>query len=174
MALKRTLTGAWKGLAKASPLRGPSCPVAAPRARFLSALHPLKPGQHGRRRTRPRQVVAGSVLVGFGLVLAFAQHEVAYADAPAVNYIRLAEVKKHGQTAERKWIIRGTQVYDITDWIPGHPGGDVVRLPRYHLCPLDLLQRVYDTHGRTHAPLPCVTCIHLTLPTDPTGSRLLN
>jgi hypothetical protein len=147
MALKRTLTGAWKGLAKASPLSGPSCPVAAPRARFLSVWHPVKPGQHGRRRTGPRQVVAGSVLVGFGLVLAFAQHEVAYADAPAVNYIRLAEVKKHGQNAERKWIIRGTQVYDITDWIPGHPGGDVVSLPRYYSHPLYLLPWIHDTLG---------------------------
>ena len=40
--------------------------------------------------------------------------------------IRLAEVQKHGRDAERRWVTRGVRVYDITDWIPGHPGGEVI------------------------------------------------
>lgn len=40
--------------------------------------------------------------------------------------IRLSEVKEHGPTSERPWVIRGEKVYDITDWIEGHPGGEVI------------------------------------------------
>lgn len=39
---------------------------------------------------------------------------------------RLAEVAKHDQSADRQWIIRGTAVYDITDFIECHPGGKVI------------------------------------------------
>lgn len=142
MALKRTLTGAWRGLAKPNHLHGPCCPALVPRARFLSALHPGVPEKRGRFRSR---IVTAGVLVWFGLTVAFAQHGVAHADAPVVNYIRLAEVKKHGKNAERKWIIRGTQVYDITDWIPGHPGGDVVSLSRYQVGIVPAAEEIVDT-----------------------------
>lgn len=40
--------------------------------------------------------------------------------------IRLAEVHKHGSDAEKCWVVKGTKVYDITDWIPNHPGGEVI------------------------------------------------
>ena len=40
--------------------------------------------------------------------------------------IRLAELRDHGQYDERPWVTKGTSVYDITDWISGHPGGDVI------------------------------------------------
>lgn len=39
---------------------------------------------------------------------------------------RLTEVRKHGQDAERVWVTKGNSVYDITDWVPGHPGGEVI------------------------------------------------
>jgi sulfite oxidase len=39
---------------------------------------------------------------------------------------RLSEVKEHGPKSERPWVIRGNNVYDITDWIAGHPGGEVI------------------------------------------------
>jgi sulfite oxidase len=48
------------------------------------------------------------------------------ANTPKSSHIRLREVHKHGRDAERKWVTRGTRVYDITDWIPGHPGGEVI------------------------------------------------
>lgn len=39
---------------------------------------------------------------------------------------RLAEVKEHGPKSERPWVIYEDKVYDITDWVPAHPGGDVI------------------------------------------------
>ncbi|KAI1098390.1 Oxidoreductase, molybdopterin-binding domain-containing protein [Jackrogersella minutella] len=39
---------------------------------------------------------------------------------------RLAEIKEHGPKSERPWVIYEDNVYDITDWIPGHPGGEVI------------------------------------------------
>lgn len=39
---------------------------------------------------------------------------------------RLAEVCKHDQSADTQWIIRGTAVYDITEFIACHPGGKVI------------------------------------------------
>ena len=47
-------------------------------------------------------------------------------DAPNSNLFRLDEIRKHGADSERPWIIKGTGVYDITDWIESHPGGKVV------------------------------------------------
>ena len=55
-----------------------------------------------------------------------------YAEAPpqdtkvAPKKIRLREVQKHGRHAKRQWVTKGTRVYDITDWIPVHPGGEVI------------------------------------------------
>ncbi|KAI5917914.1 Oxidoreductase, molybdopterin-binding domain-containing protein [Camillea tinctor] len=39
---------------------------------------------------------------------------------------RLSEIKNHGAKSERPWVIHGDKVYDITDWIPAHPGGEVI------------------------------------------------
>ncbi|KAI5857405.1 Oxidoreductase, molybdopterin-binding domain-containing protein [Durotheca rogersii] len=39
---------------------------------------------------------------------------------------RLAEVKQHGPKSERPWVIYEDKVYDITDWVPAHPGGEVI------------------------------------------------
>jgi Cytochrome b5-like Heme/Steroid binding domain len=39
---------------------------------------------------------------------------------------RLKEVKEHGPKSERPWVIRGNNVYDITEWVAGHPGGEVI------------------------------------------------
>ena len=63
--------------------------------------------------------------------LYFRGHQV-HADVPVVDdeakakLFRLAEVKQHGGQHERPWVILGTRVYDITEWIPAHPGGEVI------------------------------------------------
>ncbi|KAI1333916.1 Oxidoreductase, molybdopterin-binding domain-containing protein [Xylariaceae sp. FL0016] len=41
-------------------------------------------------------------------------------------HFRLSEIKEHGPDSERPWIIYGDKVYDITDWVPAHPGGAVI------------------------------------------------
>ncbi|KAL1970035.1 hypothetical protein VTN77DRAFT_6440 [Rasamsonia byssochlamydoides] len=56
----------------------------------------------------------------------------AYAEAPEENglpkirLIRLSEVRKHDGNSESPWVTRGTRVYDITEWVPNHPGGEVI------------------------------------------------
>lgn len=42
------------------------------------------------------------------------------------HLIRLEEVREHGRDADSVWIIHKDCVYDITDWIPNHPGGEVI------------------------------------------------
>ncbi|KZL63432.1 oxidoreductase molybdopterin binding domain-containing protein [Colletotrichum tofieldiae] len=39
---------------------------------------------------------------------------------------RLSEIKLHDATSDRPWITYQTSVYDITDWVAAHPGGDVI------------------------------------------------
>uniref|UniRef100_A0A0N5APD5 sulfite oxidase n=1 Tax=Syphacia muris TaxID=451379 RepID=A0A0N5APD5_9BILA len=53
---------------------------------------------------------------------------------------RLDEVKKHGKSAERIWVTFQQGVYDITDFIEGHPGGNKILMaaggsiePYWHL-----------------------------------------
>jgi sulfite oxidase len=55
----------------------------------------------------------------------------ANAEAPPISTtakptIRLADVKSHGEDSEEKWVVKGTKVYDITDWVSAHPGGEVI------------------------------------------------
>ncbi|MCJ1459029.1 hypothetical protein MMC28_009406 [Mycoblastus sanguinarius] len=73
-----------------------------------------------------------SVFVAGALAASINIAPVVHAEAPPrggdsqTRKIRLEEVEKHGRNAETKWITKGTRVYDITDWIPGHPGGEVI------------------------------------------------
>ena len=39
---------------------------------------------------------------------------------------KLDEIRQHGPDSDRPWIMKGTKVYDITDWIESHPGGKVI------------------------------------------------
>lgn len=39
---------------------------------------------------------------------------------------RLSEIKEHGPTSTQPWVIYGDKVYDITEWVPAHPGGEVI------------------------------------------------
>lgn len=76
--------------------------------------------------------MAAAVAGAAGLI--FYSAPVAHAEAPSDTAsknkkkakIRLADVKKHGRDSEEKWVVKGTKVYDITEWIPGHPGGEVI------------------------------------------------
>jgi len=71
-------------------------------------------------------IIAASATGLLGSYL-FYSASIAHAEAPpARKTIRLSEVRKHGAKAERRWVVKGTKVYDITDWIPNHPGGEVI------------------------------------------------
>ncbi|OQU96702.1 Cytochrome b5-like Heme/Steroid binding domain-containing protein [Cladophialophora immunda] len=74
---------------------------------------------------------------------------VAYAEAPTAQpkrWIRLDEVKQHGRDSERKWVIKGTRVFDITDWIAAHPGGPVI----LHAvgCSIDPYWNIFTIHQK--------------------------
>ncbi|KAF3355903.1 Ribonuclease Z [Verticillium dahliae VDG1] len=45
---------------------------------------------------------------------------------PELPRFRLSQVKEHGPDSERPWVTHEDKVYDITDWIGAHPGGDVI------------------------------------------------
>ncbi|MCJ1279871.1 hypothetical protein MMC21_007695 [Puttea exsequens] len=72
----------------------------------------------------------GASLLATGAVTAiYLASPALYADSgsPATTpTIRLKEVHKHDRKSANKWVTKGTRVYDITDWIPGHPGGEVI------------------------------------------------
>lgn len=48
------------------------------------------------------------------------------ADDPDLPRYRLEEIRKHNGDSPNPWVIHGNKVYDITDWVPAHPGGDVI------------------------------------------------
>ena len=65
--------------------------------------------------------------------------------------IRLAELRDHGQHAKRPWVTKGSSVYDITDLISGHPGGDIILQaaggsvdPYWKIFTIHQTQDVYD------------------------------
>ena len=65
--------------------------------------------------------------------------------------IRLAEVRQHGEHSGTPWVTSGTSVYDITDWIAGHPGGNVILRaaggsiePYWRIFKIHHKQDVYD------------------------------
>ncbi len=69
-----------------------------------------------------------------------------------IRKIRLADLKQHGRNAEAKWVTHGTRVYDITDWISCHPGGEVILRaaggavdPYWNIFTIHKKQEVYDT-----------------------------
>ncbi|CAI4214515.1 unnamed protein product [Parascedosporium putredinis] len=45
---------------------------------------------------------------------------------PSRPRYRISEVRSHGADSDRPWVTYGDKVYDITDWIPAHPGGEVI------------------------------------------------
>lgn len=42
------------------------------------------------------------------------------------KHFRMDEIRQHGSDSPNPWVIFGTGVYDITDWIESHPGGKVI------------------------------------------------
>ena len=68
----------------------------------------------------------GCIAIGitsFGFVFG---HSVVAAEAPPDKFIRLSDIHRHNRDSQAYWIYRGDRVYDITDWVPNHPGGDVI------------------------------------------------
>ncbi|EAQ83447.1 hypothetical protein CHGG_09851 [Chaetomium globosum CBS 148.51] len=45
---------------------------------------------------------------------------------PSLPRFRLADIRKHDASSSQPWVTFEDKVYDITDWIAAHPGGDVI------------------------------------------------
>jgi sulfite oxidase len=65
--------------------------------------------------------------------------------------IRIAEIKQHDASSGRPWVTKGQSVYDITEWVGAHPGGDVILRaaggsidPYWDIFSIHKRQDVYD------------------------------
>ncbi|KAJ4210769.1 hypothetical protein NW759_013073 [Fusarium solani] len=45
---------------------------------------------------------------------------------PSLPRYRISEVRKHDAHSDNPWVIHDDKVYDITEWIGAHPGGNVI------------------------------------------------
>ncbi|UNI24857.1 hypothetical protein JDV02_010575 [Purpureocillium takamizusanense] len=70
---------------------------------------------------------------------------------PELPRFRISEVRKHGADSETPWVIHEDKVYDITDWVPAHPGGQVILRaaggsidPYWNIFTIHKNQYVYD------------------------------
>ncbi|KAI9721667.1 MAG: hypothetical protein M1828_005035 [Chrysothrix sp. TS-e1954] len=85
-------------------------------------------------RSRRGQRYAGIACVAIAsLTFGYLSTRPVYAEASiqpdndvTIRKIRLEEISKHDQSADTYWVIRGDRVYDVTDWVPNHPGGEVI------------------------------------------------
>ena len=109
------------------------------RRRILVSVPPKRPLT---TRSSPQQALAARPYIGPSILAAAiatsllfyhtTTSSAANAEAPPNHLpsskptIRLADVKTHGEDSESKWVIKGTKVYDITDWVSAHPGGEVI------------------------------------------------
>jgi sulfite oxidase len=69
----------------------------------------------------------------------------------SVRQIRLADVKKHDASSGQPWVTKGNKVYDITNWVGAHPGGEVILRaaggsidPYWNIFAVHKQQYVYD------------------------------
>lgn len=118
-----------------APYNSPGTPVPfkACVAHATPALRPYSTAASFRKSSSLVTQIFGASVFGAGaLTAAIYYAPFVYGEAPAKDAdskerkIRLGEVHKHGRNAEAQWVTKGTRVYDITDWIPSHPGGDVI------------------------------------------------
>ncbi|KAF4454034.1 hypothetical protein F53441_3418 [Fusarium austroafricanum] len=75
-------------------------------------------------------------VASFYLAYSFAQQSPTRCDAivegecdprdPSLPRYRINEVRKHDAHSDHPWVIHRDKVYDITEWIGAHPGGDVI------------------------------------------------
>jgi sulfite oxidase len=66
----------------------------------------------------------------------------------STNLFTRAEVRKHRTMADRVWVTHGTAVYDVTDFVSGHPGG----AGRLMLAAGGALEPFWKTYPQHHKP----------------------
>lgn len=164
MASRKLLRELWQPVSKVC--RGEATSTVTRRAIQSSAKqgHPPFPGKEQIHRPPKRRFQTAAYAGGGALAILlgtqFSRPEVRKEkDAPApvsipetqTKHFRIAEVKQHDSTSGRPWITRGTSVYDITEWVGAHPGGDVILRaaggsidPYWDIFTIHKRQDVYD------------------------------
>ncbi|KAF7548910.1 hypothetical protein G7046_g8503 [Stylonectria norvegica] len=146
----------------------PQVPARA-QTRFFDASTPrqtLRPRKSTTRRPDSRTfafITAASLL---SLAVGLTQSPPAQCEAPAAPIdtrdsqlprYRISEIHKHDGKSENPWVIRGDKVYDITDWVAAHPGGEVILRaaggsidPYWDIFSIHKVQYVYDILSQYH------------------------
>ena len=135
------LSGLRRCISAGRPLSECHASTNLPRCRrkFVVSLPPRRPNttnssrqrvpvRHVRPYFRPSVLAAA---IAASVLFYHNTHSAANAEGPPISTtskptIRLADVKTHGEDSDEKWVIKGTKVYNITDWVSAHPGGEVI------------------------------------------------
>ncbi|KAL8715221.1 MAG: hypothetical protein Q9220_001179 [cf. Caloplaca sp. 1 TL-2023] len=109
--------------------------------------------RHTAIKSPSRRWISAGVIFASVLGASFFTTQTLHADSPLGNenrsspaYLRLEDVRNHGPDADEKWITKENKVYNITDWIPGHPGGDVIL--RAVGGPIDQYWNIFTIHKK--------------------------
>jgi sulfite oxidase len=117
---------------------------AARNAKGAGPKKPIESPGAGHRDARMSRVAPLGLVVGGGLLaslIALVQHhdddgleDVNPTRGPvgddnrdhSLPRFRLADVRQHDGSSAQPWVTFEDKVYDITDWVAAHPGGDVI------------------------------------------------
>jgi sulfite oxidase len=67
---------------------------------------------------------------------------------PSIPRYRLSEVRTHDASHPNPWVTYQDRVYDITDWVSAHPGGDVIL--RAAGQSIDPYWAIFTVHNQQH------------------------
>lgn len=77
-----------------------------------------------------------------------AQPQVTDTRDPSLPRFRLTDIRKHDASSPNPWVTSGDKVYDITDWVAAHPGGDVILRAAGHS--IDPYWAIFTIHKAPH------------------------
>ncbi|XP_066527818.1 sulfite oxidase, mitochondrial isoform X1 [Hoplias malabaricus] len=151
----RDLAGFFLRAHSAQQLRN-STPLASGCSGLLSLRWTSHQGQdyYGSRGPRFRYIVTGLV-AGTGVVLAYGLHQskgeqaaTSVTRAPSLPVYTQEEVTKHSSIDNGVWVTYKGSVYDITEFVAIHPGGDKILLAAGGA--LEPFWALYAVHGQDH------------------------
>ena len=131
-----------------APARCRASQSTVPKSAPKPSSHRAKTGNGGSGRSTAATLTAlagGGILLSTGLFALSAPSTQDHADQshppassgaskptitddrdPSLPRFRLADVRKHDAKSEHPWVTHGDKIYDITDWVGAHPGGEVI------------------------------------------------
>ncbi|KAG9245901.1 Oxidoreductase, molybdopterin-binding domain-containing protein [Calycina marina] len=152
-----------------SRVTGKACRAAlspSPSKHSSECLKPLNTSKFNRIPPKPRRGVllgalTSSSVIAVALGVQFQESKAALHEeskeaelsnsVPDIQKFRLAEVERHDGASENPWVTKGKSVYDITEWVGAHPGGEVILHaaggsidPYWNIFTIHKRQDVYD------------------------------